>query len=334
MSEFIDPAMPWLAHALDFETAEKMLKSSVALPGIDSSSLRVRDAKLSRHRQGRRSIIEYTLDARSRGRRKSVELVGKVRAKGLDRATVRVLSELRDAGFRPDSEDGITVPELAGVIPQWHMWLSVRARGSLLTEHLGGADREKFAERAADVAQKIHNSGVTTTAKHFMPDELSILDDALGKAADARPHLAQRIRDVAVACNALTSESKPGRTSGIHRDFYGDQIVVSGNRLVILDLDQFCEGDISLDVGNFMAHVTEQSLRLNADPFALDDVRCALLARAVSNGGERETILLYDLLALARHIWISMRIENRNHITEGILAECERRLEQSLAEVS
>jgi hypothetical protein len=334
MSELVDPAMPWIANALDHAMAEAMLKTSVALPGVDSSSLRVRDAKLRRHRQGRRSIVEYTVDARSRGRHRSVQLIGKIRAKGLDRATVRVLSELRDAGFHPDSEDRISVPELAGVIPEWHMWLSVSVRGLSLTDRLGGADREKFAERASDVAQKIHDSGVTATARHFMPDEIAILDDALSIAAETRPQFAQRIRDVAHGCRELAAQSKPGRISGIHRDFYGDQIVVSGDRLVVLDLDQFCEGDVSLDVGNFMAHITEQSLRLSGNPSALDDARDALLARAVSNGGARETILVYDLLSLARHIWISMRIENRNHITEQILAECERRLEQSSVEVS
>ncbi|HEU4879888.1 MAG TPA: phosphotransferase [Gemmatimonadaceae bacterium] len=334
MSELVDPAMPWMADALDHAMAEAMLQTSVTLPGIDSSSLRLRDAKLSRHRQGRRSIIEYTLDARSRGGRRRLQLVGKIRAKSLDRATVRVLSELRDAGFHPDSEDHISVPELAGVIPEWHMWLAVRVPGLSLSDHLAGTDREKFAERASDVARKIHDSGVTATAKHFMRDEIAILNDALSKASEVKPNLAQRIRDVMLACHEIARQSGPGRISGIHRDFYADQIVVSGDNLVVLDLDQFCEGDISLDVGNFMAHITELSLRLSGNPSTFDDARCALLARAVSNGGARETILVYDLLSLARHIWISMRIENRNHITEQILAECERRLEQSSVEIS
>lgn len=123
-----------------------------------------------------------------------------------------------------------------------------------------------------------------------------------------------------------------GRFAGIHRDFYGDQIVVAGDRLYILDLDQFCEGDPALDIGNFLAHMTEQSIRLRGEPFAFDDARTSLLERAVRNGAGRTTILIYDLLTLARHLWISTRIPDRGHTTPAILAECERRLERSLVE--
>ena len=332
MTAVADPAMPWLEDALNLECAQAMLRTSLTLPTLDPPSLKVRGVRLVRHLPGRRCLIEYCVDVQHRGLQRRVCLLGKIRAKGLNRETIRVMTALQDAGFASHSADGISIPELAGVIPDWRMWLAVKVEGTLVSEYLAGTERTRFAERAADVAQKIHLSGVAGAIRHTIENENAILDAALSKAADARPDLASRIRDVAAACGEMAGDAPTGRFAGIHRDFYGDQIVVAGDRLYILDLDQFCEGDPALDIGNFLAHMTEQSIRLRGDPFAFDDARTSLLERAVRNGVGRTTILIYDLLTLARHLWISTRIPDRGHITPAILAECERRLERSLVE--
>lgn len=323
-----DPSMPWLADALNVELAEVTLRRTAMLTGMDAPSIKVRSARVTRHRPGRRCMVEYRVEARSGGSLHEFNLLGKVRTKGLDRETLRVVAALREAGFSADSVDGISVPEPAGVIPEWRMTLSLKVEGSMMSEHLSGAARTRYAERVADVARKIHESGVTSRRNHSMADELAVLDVALSQAADARSSLASRIREVSAACREIARDSVPGRVAGIHRDFYGDQIIVSGDRLFVLDLDQFCNGDTSLDIGNFLAHITEQSIRLRGEASAFDDARHRLLEHAVRNGGERETILVYDLLTLARQLWISTRIPHRNHITAIILAECERRLER------
>jgi thiamine kinase-like enzyme len=59
-------------------------------------------------------------------------------------------------------------------------------------------------------------------------------------------------------------------TSLIHRDFYPDQILVDRDRLWLVDLDLCCQGDPALDIGNFIAHITEQSLRQTGDPSAME----------------------------------------------------------------
>jgi len=328
MTATVDPSMPWLADAVNVELAQLALRRTATLTGMDAPSIKVRSARMTRHRPGRRCMVEYGVEAQIGGASHVFNLLGKVRAKGLDRETLRVVAALRDAGFSSDTADGISVPEPAGVIPEWGMTLSLKVDGSMMSEHLAGAARARFAERVADVARKIHESGVVSRRNHSMADELAVLDASLMQAANASPSLASRIREVGAACREMASDSVPGRVAGIHRDFYGDQIIVSDHRLFVLDLDQFCEGDTSLDIGNFLAHITEQSIRMHGDPSAFDDARHALLERAVSNGGEPETILVYDLLTLARQIWISTRIPDRNQITAIILAECERRLQR------
>lgn len=329
-----DVAMPWVKAALDPPRAEETLRRTFSLEGFDARSLVLRSARLVRHHPGRRSVIEYAIAVPWRGKRQRLCLMAKIRAKGLDRRTITVLSALRDSGFAPDSPDGISVPDIAAVVPEWNMWVSVKVEGRRVTECLAGAGRLRLAERVADAARKIHHSGVPATARHSMSDEIGVLDAALQNASTALPRLEHRIAEVSRGCHALAVSWVDREPTCIHRDFYGDQIIVAGDRLFILDFDQFCEGDAELDIGNFLAHITEQAIRLDGDPHLLDDVRSTLCDRAVQWGANRETIQVYDLLTLARHIWISTRIAERNHITEAILAECERRLARTLIETN
>lgn len=68
---------------------------------------------------------------------------------------------------------------------------------------------------------------------------------------------------------------------GIHHDFYGDQVIVMGDRLWLLDLDLYCQVHPALDMGNFIAHITEFSLREWGNPAALADRETALTEAAI-----------------------------------------------------
>lgn len=333
MTAILDQSMPWLDIALDTHLAEEMLRRSISLDGIAADSLALRSAKLLRHRAGRRAVVEYTIDVFAEDARQTTSLVGKTRAKGLDRETVRVISALRDAGFDDRSLDRISVPAIAGVIPEWRMWLSQRIEGDVLTDFLDGCDRMIAARRVADAAWKIHQSGVSARKIHTLTDEIVLLKSALDQASAMRPELSARIENVGEACRCVADSTPPGLAGCVHRDFYADQIVVAGERLFVLDFDLFSAGDFELDIGNFIAHLTEQSIRLDGDPVSMGDMRRAVVDRAVERGASEDVIDTYDLLTLARHIWISTRIPERNHITESVLAECEKRLETAGAEV-
>lgn len=58
--------------------------------------------------------------------------------------------------------------------------------------------------------------------------------------------------------------------------FYPDQVLVDRDRLWLVDLDLCCQGDPALDIGNVIAHITEQSLRQMGNPSALGDQEAAL----------------------------------------------------------
>ena len=71
------------------------------------------------------------------------------------------------------------------------------------------------------------------------------------------------------ACDRLGAGTLKPEPCGIHRDFYADQVIVAGPRICLIDFDLYCEGDPALDIGNFLGHIQEQSLRSLGDPEAL-----------------------------------------------------------------
>ena len=143
------------------------------------------------------------------------------------------------------------------------------------------------------------------------------------------PKWAPRLERLLEACDRLGASMRPTAVTGIHRDFYPAQILVDGARLWLLDFDLFCKGDPALDIGNFMGHLTEQSLRLLGEPSAMADREQAMEDRFVESHGEeaRPRVRVYHTLTLVRHIQLSTEFAQRRPFTERLLQLCERRLE-------
>ena len=119
------------------------------------------------------------------------------------------------------------------------------------------------------------------------------------------------------------------RRCGIHRDFYPAQVIVNGARLYLIDFDLYCLGDPALDVGNFIGHMTEESLRERGDATALHNAEQVLEDSFVGLAGEslRRGVRVYTALTLVRHIYLSTQFPERAPFTEQLMQLCEQRLE-------
>src|SRR4051812_2044564 len=108
-----DPAMPYMAQALDANAASRHLTQA----GYANAT--VEAARLIRHKPGRRFLVEYDV-VQADGR---FTLIGKSRAKGLDRHSYELQTALSAGIFGLESTDYISVPPTAGLVPAWNMWL-------------------------------------------------------------------------------------------------------------------------------------------------------------------------------------------------------------------
>jgi hypothetical protein len=323
-----DAALPFLVHALDPREAARLLAPAIlGSPTPKGSALGVEAVHVLRHKPGRRCLLEYRLLlSRDRGPDERVTVLGKVRARGLDAATPRLHAALRSAGFGLTSHDGVTVPEPLGLVPELRMWLQRKEPGTPLTRLLLGPDGPTHARRAAEAIGKLHAARVPPSRVHTVADEMRILSGRLSELADARPELRRRLERLVTACARLASTIREPEATGVHRDFHPDQLLVDGERIVLVDLDLYASGDPAVDAGNFLAHVTELALRTHGGPRALDGGGAGFRERFLALYADpdmRARVRAYELLTLARHVALSIRYPDRVHTTEPLLALCE-----------
>jgi Ser/Thr protein kinase RdoA (MazF antagonist) len=155
-----------------------------------------------------------------------------------------------------------------------------------------------------------------------------ILQERLPLVAQIKPQWTGRLEKLLAACNQLGAATPMLNFRGIHRDFYPDQVIVDGEHLYFLDFDLYCQGDPGLDIGNFLGHLKEQSLRTLGDSEALVDRETALTEQFVQLSGTTTEVAIsaYTMLTLVRHVYLSTQFPERRQFTEALLELCEQRL--------
>jgi aminoglycoside phosphotransferase (APT) family kinase protein len=258
-----------------------------------------------------------------------VTLIGKTRARRSGNEAFRLQRALWDAGFDAQSQDHISVPEPIGVIAAFQMWFQRKVKGPTAEQLLTTKDAIPLARRVAQAIHKLHKTPIPTDKTHTIKDELKILRNCLAQVAILYPEWSQRLERLMRLCEKIGCEMQPAGPCGIHRDFYASQVIVESDRLWLIDFDLYCMGDPALDAGNFVGHITQQSLREYGRTEALMEVEHALEEEFVRLSGERTRapLRVYRDLTLVRHIFLSTKFAERRHLAEPLLNLCEERLE-------
>jgi thiamine kinase-like enzyme len=316
-----DLKMPFLSAALD--PLEVQQRFTQYLPIVENAQLQ--KIQVIRHKPGRRCLIEYEL-LNNHGQ--TITLIGKIRAKGTDFNSYELQKSLWQKGFADDSADGISVPQPVGIIPEWQMWLQRKVQGAFATQFLTQTNTSFLAKRIAEVAHKLHQTNISPRRSHTMSDELRILNERIPLVMQQYPEWKKRLEQILAASNYLGENTPEQKHCGIHRDFYPDQVIINGSRLYLIDLDLYCEGNPAIDIGNFIAHIKEYSLRILGNSEALSDWETALTEKFIQLTSEefKTSIESYVTLTLVRHIYISTQFLERRFSTETLLNLCEQRL--------
>ena len=329
----VDPALPMLDAALDPDRATSSMTVTKAFAG---GLVRVQAARLARLKPGRRAVIEYDLSVVwPHGRHEDLVAVGKMRARRHPRTGYRLLREFWRRGFSSTSSDFISVPEPIGVVPALGLWLQRKVPGCVATDLLVTPVGVPLARRIADAARKVHLAAVPTERAHGPAEEVAILARVLDLVADREPRWRRRIAALVAGCRQLATHVS-GPPTGIHRDFYADQIVVDGPRLYLLDFDLYCAGPAPLDLGNFGGHLAEQQVREPQHAAVLAAAEAALESRYVAQAGEasRTSVRVCSALTVARHVYLSTVVPGRAAFTTRVLDLASARVEALLDELA
>lgn len=322
-----DAKMPFLAQALDPSLTQSLLAKGCQDWAERPEKIELQGIRVLRYKPGRRCLIEYQLSAPHLPA-KSVIILGKIRAKGLDKKCFELMQTLWRGEFGCLNEDGLRVPQPLGVVPPFQMWLQAKVPGAPATALLAEAEGANLSRRIAEGIHKLHRLNLPASRTHRIGDELQILRERLALVAQTRPEWSGRLEKLLAACERLAATTPETVLRGIHRDFYPAQVLVDGRDLYFLDFDLFCQGDPALDVGNFLGHVIEQNLRLLDDPHALRESEIAFKERFLdlSPTVSRSAVEAYTTLTLVRHIYLSTQFPERHRCTEALLKLCEEKL--------
>ncbi len=322
-----DAGMPFLNMALNPQIVQNKLAEC-----FPDSKYFLKHIKVIRYKPERRCLVEYKVEnSNNRNIGRSIKesiLIGKARAKGLDRRTYELQVQLWNNGFGANAVDNISVPEPVGMIPEFSMWFQRKVVGVTAAKVITGQERITIAKRIAETAHKLHSSGIRPSRKHLISDELGVLKDRLERVIKMFPHWKKRIDRVLDKCIRIASSIQDTLSCGIHRDFYPDQLIVDGEKIFLLDLDLYCAGDPALDIGNFLGHLIETGIRTKNNENAFLNIQKTISEEylLLSGCNLARNIETYTTLTLARHIYISTLFRDRRKYTEAILSTSEKRL--------
>jgi Ser/Thr protein kinase RdoA (MazF antagonist) len=323
-----DALMPFLVQALSPGDMARRFVQALSCT-TDATYVHIGRIVVMRHKPGRRCLIGYDLTVRdARGTVEKMAVVGKARARGVDRNTHELLATLWAGPFGASAADGMLVPEPLGVVDDVHMGVQRRVSGRTLTGRLEGASGLELACRVAAAIHKLHRCSAPARRRHLVEDEMRILRAGLTAVEQAHPRWRARIARVFDGCMRLTARIPEWPLCGVHRDFYPDQVLIDGDRLYLTDLDLYAQGPPALDVGNFVAHVEEYSLRRYGAPDHLADRAEMFIERYLQLSGRttRQTVDAWATLSLARQLAISERLVERRPFIPALLDLCESRL--------
>lgn len=315
-----NPKMSFLQDTLDPIKVGKIFKNRFDWVGDNYQLFKI---EVIRYKPQKRCLIEYYFEGEQ-----PLVLIGKIRAKGLDIKSYELQKQLWLNGFDNNSPDKISVPEPVGIIPEWQMWLQKKVPGELVINYLTSNQGVAASKKVAQVAHKLHQANILPQRSHTMADELTILEQKLPLVLQDYPQWESRIKTILAKCHILGESIPEYPVCDIHRDFYFDQIIVDRDRFYLLDFDLYCQGNPSLDIGNFIGHITEYSLRTFGDVNALRDRENALEKEFLNLNQQEDNyaIQTYTTLTIVRHIYLSNIFPERRSCTEALLNLCEERL--------
>lgn len=316
----LDPGLPWLDSALDLRFAGPVILTALRERVELGPNARVTGAALARHKPGRRALIQYTI---ADGRESPRMVLGKTHNRGVDHRTAALHDQLGAVDLGPGR-----VPRVLGIAGSLKLWLQERVSGLPGFDALALPDGRIAALRIGGALARFHLGAPFGDRCHQLGDELAALAVRLAAVAVRLPRLSDRLAAVSAGVTALAVGRPSGSLRGLHRDFYPDQVLVSGAKIHLLDLDLHAAGDPALDLGNFLAHLLEHDLRHGHFNQPLYRHAAAFVAGYREAGGVADpaTIGLYETLALVRHVALSTQLPHRLHTTELLLHVVEHRL--------
>jgi aminoglycoside phosphotransferase (APT) family kinase protein len=292
------------------------------LPSLAGAMAGGRDVSVLRYRPHTRCVLSYVQDGE--------EAIGKVFSESAKAARLAETLKLLEAQGRAA---GLVLPRPLGTAGG--LLLMEKVAGTPLRELLeDAAHAEALVRLAAAALLKLHgfafeSPGVESSGRRTLSYKLERLYKRATPLELVAPDLAARLNGVLARLAPLIARAPTPSYTFVHGGYKPAQLLVDGNSVAVLDLDDACLGDPAMDVGNFMAVLVREALltsqahlrelaRLFLDEYGASSTAPGVVARA----------RLFETLYLVQRAVHSFERMPQSHaapdsLTAGLLKEAE-----------
>ena len=325
-----DRRLGGLARAADAGTMAAVLEAALAAHSGGARLARVA-VHVVRYKPERKCVFRYELgwmDGPAPTRPAAV--YAKVARRMKFERTRHILGRLRAA------TDGLVfeLPRPFGTVPELCMELFSPLPGTPLSDLFAARHFPALCRRVAAALHQLHTFPVDLGRERRAAANAARLAASAVEFAALLPAEQARITALGRALRDRLGAMSPPRLGLIHGDFHGDNVVVDGARLGLVDLEACATGDPADDVGSMWAQLTW--LGCKAGAAASTAGRDAFLSAYLS-GADGETAARVRIHA-AMHCFLYAyqclrhpRRPDRHDHARALLAACQRILAEGLA---
>ncbi|WP_020579394.1 aminoglycoside phosphotransferase family protein [Actinopolymorpha alba] len=283
-----DPGLPGVAQAAD----ETVVRDRLAELGVrDVHSCTVEPV---RYRPGSRAVLRYDIETGAGALRMYAKVLG-----GSGRRAAYAVPEALATSAPPG-----LLPDLLAAWPDRRVLLHRAVEGRQLSAVFGdcgvpSATKLRLAYQLGDLLARLHAAEAAAPIR-TPAEALQAVGESLAIVRYADLHLAQRLTRVVDRLAAPIPWD--GACVLGHGGFRPGQVILTGRRLTLLDLDSACTCDPERDLATAMAHLTWQGIRRPRDSATFDAAGRAFVAGYERRSGpvDAHALLWWRLLALVR----------------------------------
>ena len=264
----LDGELPSLVEATDPQHMAGVLAKALA------GRFAVADCRveLVSYRRRSRCVLRYTVTGRAPAGGEPPRLViyGKLTPRGDDQLYGETLATLRAHFEARRNGDRITIPRSLGWRPELGLALLEEVPGeakvgTALRARLkgkppvDGPTLEAMLSRCVGVATALHGSGLSIGRPRTLDDRLADLENEVEITRLFSPEFADRAGGwlARVTEQARLIEALPFRLC--HGDFKYAQLFFDGDAVGLVDMDNVCQAEPALDLGQFFAYLRTQA---------------------------------------------------------------------------
>ena len=163
------------------------------------------------------------------------------------------------------------------------------------SRHPAAAAAHRGVTRAARALAELHDLPLATPRQRPVERELVRFGERAERIATVHPQLGAAAAALADHLVDLHRTLPPARTGPVHGDCKPSQFLLSGNRVVLLDLDHLGIAEQATDVGTFLASLRQQAVRRRlagrpAQEEAMDALAAAFMSAYIQSRGAQDQL--------------------------------------------